>query len=81
MAYVNMLYALFLYHFLRKEAKNIMICVGCNALMQPVMPFSKEKHEKFCECTKCYCETKHRKLRDEELVFGEVLDKEMHKRK
>ena len=56
-----------------------MICRGCNDLIQPVMPFSKEKHEKFCGCAKCYCETKHRKLRDEELVFGEVLDKELKK--
>lgn len=46
-----------------------------------VMSFSKDKHEKFCRCPKCYSETKHRKLRDDELNFGEVLDKEMHKRK
>ena len=49
--------------------------------MQPVMPFSKNKHEKFCKCLKCYSETKHRKLQDEELDFGEVLDKEIYKRK
>ena len=41
--------------------------------------FSKDKHEKFCRCPKCYEETKHKKLRDEELVFGEVLDKELKK--
>lgn len=56
-----------------------MICMDCNVLMQPVMSFSKDKHEKFCRCPKCYSETKHRKLRDEELVFGEVLDKELKK--
>ena len=76
-----MLYALFLYHFLRKEGKNIMICRDCNVLMQPVMSFSKDKHEKFCRCPKCFSETKHRKLRDDELDFGEVLDREIHKRK
>ena len=57
------------------------ICRDCNVPMQPVMSFSKDKHEKFCRCQKCYYETKHRKLRDDELVFGELLSKEIHKRK
>ena len=57
------------------------ICRDCYVLMQPVMSFSKDKHEKFCRCLKCYSETKHQKLRDEELVFGEVLNREIHKRK
>ena len=47
--------------------------------MQPVMSFSKGKHEKFNKCPKCYEETKHRKLREDELVFGEILDKELKK--
>ena len=49
--------------------------------MKHVMLFSKDKHEKFCRCPKCYSETKHRKLRDDELDFGEVLHREIHKRK
>ena len=49
--------------------------------MQPVMSFSKGKNEKFCRCPKCYEETKHKKLRDDELDFREVLNKEIHKRK
>ena len=49
--------------------------------MQPVMSFSNDKREKFCRCPKCYEETKHKKIKYGELVFGEVLDKEMHKRK
>ena len=57
------------------------ICKDCNTPMQPVMSFSKDKYEKFCRCQKCYSETKHRKLRDDELDFREVLDKEIHKRK
>ena len=69
----------FLYHFLRKEGKDMTICRDCNTQMQPVMSFSKDKHEKFCRCPKCYEETKHKKLRDEELVFGEVLEKELKK--
>ena len=57
------------------------ICKDCNTPMQPVMSFSKDKHEKFCRCQKCYSETKHRKLRDDELDFGEVLHREINKRK
>ena len=59
----------------------MIICRICSVPMQPVMSFSKDKREKFCRCLKCYSETKHKKFRDEELVFGEVLDKEIHKRK
>ena len=54
-------------------------CRDCNALMRPVMSFSKDKHEKFDRCPKCFGETKHRKLRDDELTFGEVLHKELKK--
>ena len=45
------------------------------------MSFSKDKHEKFCRCPKCYSETKHKKLNEKELDFGEVLDKVINKRK
>ena len=55
------------------------ICKDCNTLMQPVMSFSKNKHEKFNRCTKCFGETKHVKLRDDELDFGELLHKELKK--
>lgn len=58
-----------------------MICRTCNIPMQPVMSFSKDKHEKFDRCPKCFVETKHRKLQDEELDFGEVLNKAINKRK
>ena len=57
----------------------MIICRTCNIPMQPVMSFSKNKHEKFNKCPKCYEETKHRKLREDELVFGEILDKELKK--
>ena len=60
---------------------DMIICKTCNISMQPVMSFSKDKHEKFCRCPKCYSETKHRKLQDEELDFGEELNKAIHKRK
>ena len=57
----------------------MIICRTCSVPMQPVMSFSKNKYEKFDRCPKCYEETKHKKLRCEELVFGEVLDKELKK--
>lgn len=57
------------------------LCKNCYVPMISVMSFSQDKQEKFYKCSKCYSETKHRKLRDDELVFGEVLDKEIHKRK
>ena len=46
-----------------------------------VMSFSKDKHEKFCKCPKCNNETKHRKLSNTELNFGEVLNMEIRKQK
>ena len=46
--------------------------------MYPTMSFSKNKHEKFCRCLKCYEDTKHQKLKDEELDFGEVLHREIN---
>lgn len=49
--------------------------------MVGVMPFSKDKHEKFDRYPKCFGETKHKKLRDAELDFGEVLNKAINKRK
>ena len=55
------------------------ICKDCNTPMQPVMSFTKDKHEKFNKCPKCHGETKHVKLRDDELTFGEVLHKELQK--
>ena len=55
------------------------ICKDCYVPMQPVMSFTKDKHEKFNKCPKCHGETKHVKLRDDELTFGEVLNKELKK--
>ena len=57
----------------------MIICKDCNTPMQPVMSFSKDRHEKFNKCTKCFGETKHVKLRDDELDFGELLHKELMK--
>lgn len=56
-------------------------CRDCNTKMVGVMSFSRDKHEKFCRCPKCYSETKHKKLNEKELDFGKVLDKVINKRK
>ena len=58
-----------------------MICKDCYVPMVSIMSFSKDKHEKFCRCLKCCSETRHKKLRDDELDFGEVLHREISKRK
>ena len=57
----------------------MVICRTCNIPMQPVMSFSKDKHEKFDRCPKCFGETKHVKLSDDELTFGEILHRELKK--
>ena len=54
-------------------------CKDCCVPMIGIMSFSSDKHEKFCRCPKCYGETKHQNLRDDNLDFGEVLHKEIHK--
>ena len=54
-------------------------CKDCNIKMKGVVSFSKDKREKFNKCPRCYGETKHVKLRDDELTFGEVLHKELRK--
>lgn len=44
------------------------------------MSFLKDRHERFCRCPKCKGETKHMRLDDKSLDFGELLHKEMKKR-
>ena len=56
-------------------------CRDCNTKMVGVMSFSRDKHERFCRSLKCYSETKHKKLDDKELSFGEVLDKVICRKK
>ena len=46
-----------------------------------IISFSKNKHEKFNHYPNCFGETRHKKLRDDDLDFGEVLNRELYKRK
>lgn len=56
-------------------------CMNCGNIMMGVMSFSKDKHEKFCRCPKCCSETRHIKINDNELSFGEILHREIKKGK
>lgn len=56
-------------------------CRDCSTKMVGVLSFSKDKNEKFNRCPKYYSETKHNKIKDGELNFGELLDNEIRKRK
>ena len=58
-----------------------MICKTCDIPMRSVMSFSQDKYEKFNKSLKCYSKTKHQKLNDNEMTFGEVLSKEIRKHK
>lgn len=58
----------------------MVICKRCYTSMIGVMSFSKDKHEKFCRCPRCYGETKHVKINDDELSFGEYLHIEINKK-
>lgn len=60
---------------------KVQICKICNSKMVGVMSFSKDKQEKYCRCSYCYSESKHRKMDEKELTFGEVLHKAMNNRK
>ena len=59
----------------------MMICKDYYVPMVGVISFLKDKREKFDRCPQCFGETKHRKLTDDELDFGEILNKAIHKRK
>lgn len=56
-------------------------CRDCSTKMVGVLSFSKDKNERFNRCPKCYSETRHNKIKNNDLNFGEVLDTEIRKRK
>lgn len=63
------------------EGEIMIICKKCYIPMLEVMSFSKDKHEKYCRCPKCRGETRHQKLREEDLNFREELNKALLKHK
>ena len=56
-------------------------CMNCGNIMMGVMSFSKDKHEKFCRCPKCCSETRHIKINNNELSFGEYLYRELDRKR
>lgn len=58
----------------------MMICKNCFIPMIGVMSFSKDKNEGYYRCPNCKGETKHQKVKDSDLDFGEILRKEIHKK-
>ena len=56
-------------------------CRDCNTKMVFVMSFSRDKNEKFNRCPNCYLESRHNKIKDNDLNFGEELDKVIRNRK
>ena len=59
----------------------MVICKNCYIPIIVVMSFSKDKHEKFCRCSKCCSETRHIKINDNELSFGEYLYRELDRKR
>ena len=59
----------------------MMICMDCYIPMVNVMSFSSGKHERFCRCPKCKAETRHTRLDDSELNFGEYLHRELERKR
>ena len=56
-------------------------CRDCSTKMVGVLSFSKDKNEKFNRCPRCHSETRHNKIKDNDLNFGELLDTEIRKSK
>ena len=48
-------------------------CKDCNTRMVSVLSFSKNKNEKFNQCTKCFAESKHHTIKDKDLNFEEIF--------
>lgn len=59
----------------------MMLCKNCFIPMVGVMSFSRDSNEGFHRCPRCREETKHQKIRSSDLNFGDILKKEIHKRK
>ena len=56
------------------------LCNICCMPMIGAMSFSKDKRERFYRCLQCHNETKHQKIRDGDLDFGEILNRASNKK-
>ena len=60
----------------------MVICGNCLIPMSEAISFrpgEKNRHDKYCKCPKCRRETKHVKVMNSELTFGECMNKEIQK--
>ena len=55
-----------------KGGDRVLVCKICGNPLCSVMRFTPKIKERFYRCKKCKFETKHQKISDNELVFGEV---------
>lgn len=58
------------------------ICRNCLIPMAETMSFQpgeRNRLDRYCRCPKCYRETKHIKVMNSELSFGEYMNKELRK--
>ena len=58
------------------------ICRNCLIPMAETMSFQpgeRNRHDRYCKCPKCKRETKHIKIMNSELTFGEYINKELRK--
>lgn len=53
----------------------MILCKDCGIPMSTVMHFEKGNNQKYNQCPKCKQETKHVTLRDNDINFGEELNK------
>ena len=53
----------------------MILCKDCGIPMSATMSFSDKGNEKFYRCQKCKQETKHMTLRNNDINFGEELNK------
>lgn len=58
------------------------ICRNCLIPMVEIMSFQqgeRNRHDRYCKCLKCKRETKHVKVMNSELSFGEYINNELRK--
>ena len=59
----------------------MVICRRCNVQMEGVSSFSSETFERFYKCPRCEKETDHKKINKNTINFGEVLHRELDRKR
>ena len=53
----------------------MVLCNNCRVMMIPTMSFSQHGNKKYYRCPRCYAESRKYRLDNNELSFGEYLNK------